>query len=164
MKRFALVLVVVAIVGLAGSASAGLISVPVDNGDFSIAGPQFSGNWYAFTTATKWKFTDDGYASQYGEFAAGDNYVACLDHVGTLSQDLSYSVNAGDTVTMNFYQGTIFGGGDITATIVVGSNSYSQVFTSADALRTMTYTAPAAGDLSISFWKLLRTLAPRWTA
>lgn len=150
MRRFTFVFVVLAIVGMVGNASADTVTIPVQDADFT-QGIGAGSGWYGFPAGTGWTFTSDAWTPYYGVYRenAGD-CVANLDHLGTLAQDLGYSVNTGDTVNLTFIQRDLFGAG-LTAGISVGASSASLLFPLANQEQTMSYVAPASGGISISF-------------
>jgi len=151
------------------------ITVPVQNASFETVGVT-SAPWSYLpaTTATNWSYTTTGQYSIYKvepTNTAGANFYVAADgtHVlntaaaTVLSQDLHYTVNPGDIVTLSFALGQsrkspYSGGGSIEARILVGAVTAVKQFTVGTGTtkgswygKSFSYTATSGGNLAIAF-------------
>ena len=148
------------------------ITVPVQNASFETVGATIL-PWSKLpvTTTTNWSYTT---TSQYTIYkveptntAASFHVAADGDHVlntvaaTVLSQNLHYTVNTGDIVTLSFALGQALGGsggGSIEARILVGAVTAVQPFTVGTGTtkgswygKSFSYTATSGGNLAIAF-------------
>jgi hypothetical protein len=158
--------------------------VPVSNSSFELV-PSSNGSasgWGDFpdpalySPASTW-VASNGYAvGGYATSPVGDHFTYTpdassrflyLSDVGTITQDLNTTVKQGDIVTLNFFDGndranvdgyaSHIGGGELTATIKIGTQTISQNFDTTNATpdvwiaETLSGAASSTGNLSISF-------------
>ncbi len=180
MKRsYRLAWLLAAIVFITRAAQAG-IAVPVSNPSFEVLGPDLGGtggDWHAFpdpstnSPASTWT-ASGGYANPYVENRVGDHFpsapdgsnnVLYLPNAGTITQNLNYTVTAGETVSLSFYAGydgtsanPLLPPGSVTGTIQIGSQIAPETFALSSGisqnwyLETVTAIAASGGNLTIS--------------
>ncbi len=150
-------------------------ALSVSNGSFETAGTLSTTTGWAHLAAG-WNPTNPANSFQQNNLvptsaahftatsAGGGSWYALINsNIGTLSQDLATTVNAGDTVSVSFYGGrakpgtNTANGGVFNATLRVGTTPYSlQVDTSAQSNNTwraytLTQTVATTGNLSLEF-------------
>jgi PEP-CTERM motif len=167
-----------AVVAMTSAARASTM-IPVSNPSFEVLGPDYGGtggDWHAFPDPTLYPSStwtaSAGYTNPYVENRVGDHFpsapdgsnnVLFLPNAGTITQDLTYNVTAGETVTFSFYAG--FDGtsgspqlpaGSVTGSIQIGAQTVSHTFDLSSGtsqtwyLETVTATAATGGDVTIS--------------
>jgi hypothetical protein len=161
---------------LAVSAQAATVAVAVGvgNSSFETEGTAAPGvNWYALPASGDWVptlfspyqiFETSVTNTHFSNNAPAGNNVLNLVTAGTMTQDLGYTINPGDLISLSFYignsadQNDITDKSDITANIMIGVvNASPNLVATNDAanggwtLKTLEWTADAGGNLGISF-------------
>jgi len=171
---FRLTAVLTGLAAAMGMLQAAPITVPVQNGSFETVGATAAPwSYFPATTASNWAYTATSQYSIYKaeptnpdasfQQAAEGTHVLNTVAATVLSQDLHYTVNPGDVVTLTFALGQSLrspytGGGSIEARILIGAVTAVQQFTVGTGTtkgnwydKSFSYTATSGGNLSIAF-------------